>query len=161
MNYQQTKEAVSSAITEFAMQIVDSQEKEHLPFSGATASVTELTQKIMDITIPPADSPGPWGALHLGRGSFGDAVRAAKAGKKVMRIGWNGPGMFVVYSPGTKNLPADKFFAPALKEYVGRDGANSFMDVRPALMLKTAQEDVAYWSPSGSDALADDWQIID
>lgn len=29
------------------------------------------------------------------------------------------------------------------------------------LQLYTAQHDVAMWSPSGSDALADDWMILD
>jgi len=35
------------------------------------------------------------------------------------------------------------------------------MTVRPAFMLKTAQEDVAYWTPSTSDILAEDWIILE
>jgi hypothetical protein len=27
--------------------------------------------------------------------------------------------------------------------------------------LKTTQEDVATWAPSGSDSLAEDWEILD
>jgi hypothetical protein len=29
------------------------------------------------------------------------------------------------------------------------------------IALKTAQEDVATWAPSGSDSLAEDWSILD
>ena len=46
-----------------------------------------------------------------------------------------------------------------LKEYASKLGGA--MDVRPSMMLKTAQNDVAYWSPSGSDALAEDWFIVE
>jgi hypothetical protein len=66
--------------------------------------------------------------------------------------------MFLVLSPGFMNLTADKFFNKDLEAYAKTIGG--FMDVRPSLMLKTAQDDVAYWSPSGSDALAEDWVIL-
>jgi len=91
--------------------------------------------------------------------SFGDAIEAAKQGKKIARKGWNGSNMFAVYSQGKKSLPAKDFFSPNLQEYAEKIGG--FMDVRPSLMLKTAQDDVAYWSPSTSDTLADDWFVVD
>jgi hypothetical protein len=95
-----------------------------------------------------------------GKLTFGLALAAAQKGKKIAREGWDGTGMFAVYSPGTTALPAENFFSPALKEYVGKK-QNPVMNIRSALMLKTAQEDIAYWSPSASDALAEDWMIID
>lgn len=90
--------------------------------------------------------------------NFGQAVEALKLGKKVARIGWNGSGMFAVLSPGKKQLPAADFFSPHLMKHALSIGG--VMDVRPSFMLKTAQEDVAYWTPSGSDCLAEDWNII-
>lgn len=91
--------------------------------------------------------------------TFGLALEAMKLGKKVARIGWNGSGMFAVLSPGMKQLKADGFFNKDLNAHALSIGG--FMDVRPAFMLKTAQDDVAYWAPSGSDCLAEDWVIID
>lgn len=94
-----------------------------------------------------------------GKLTFGMAVEAMKDGKKTVREGWNGKEMFLVVSPGARGLPSSDFFNKDLAEHAKKLGG--FMDVRPAFMLKTAQEDVAYWSPSGSDALAEDWIILD
>ena len=91
--------------------------------------------------------------------TFGLAVEALKLGYKVARKGWNGADMFLVLSPGAKQLPPEQFFNKDLKEYALSIGGT--MDVRPSFMLKTAQEDVAYWSPSGSDALAEDWIVVE
>jgi hypothetical protein len=90
--------------------------------------------------------------------NFGQALEALKQGKKVAREGWKGSNMFAVLSPGAKELSAEKFFNKDLAEHASSLGG--FMDVRPAFMLKTAQDDVAYWVPSGSDCLVEDWVII-
>ncbi len=87
---------------------------------------------------------------------FSVALNLLKEGKKLTRKGWNGQGMFCVLSPGAKDLPYDKFFSQSLQEYVGKK-VNPVMDIRPSFLLKTAQEDIAYWTPSGSDILAEDW----
>jgi hypothetical protein len=90
--------------------------------------------------------------------NFGQALEALKEGKKVAREGWNGSNMFAVLSPGYQKLPSEQFFNKDLAAFASDLGG--FMDVRPAFMLKTAQDDVAYWAPSGSDCLAEDWVII-
>ena len=97
--------------------------------------------------------------LRQGNASFGSAIEALKQGCKVARSGWNGSGMFAVLSPGAEKLPSDKFFNKDLGNYADKIGG--FMDVRPSFMLKTAQDDVAYWTPSGSDCLAEDWTTIE
>lgn len=90
---------------------------------------------------------------------FGRALELMKEGAALARIGWNGNGMFAVYSPGYENLPAEQFFSSKLREFAqGR--LNQTLTVRPALMLKTAQNDVAYWTPSTSDILATDWLVV-
>lgn len=91
--------------------------------------------------------------------TFGLAIEAMKKGLKVSRTGWNGSGIFAVLSPGKKGLPASDFFNPHLSKHALAIGG--VMDVRPEFMLKTAQEDVAYWAPSGSDCLGEDWYIVD
>lgn len=96
------------------------------------------------------------GLLLVGKGTFGMAIEAVKHGKKVARAGWNGKDMFVYY------VPAAAY--PAMTE-VGKEiaklGIENKVQYREYLALKTAQGDVATWSPSGSDALAEDWMIVE
>lgn len=86
--------------------------------------------------------------------TFGLAVEAMKLGKRVARAGWNGTGMFAYYVPAAsypaKTGVAKKFF-----------GEGALVPYRAYMALKTAQGDVATWTPSGSDALAEDWYILD
>ena len=83
--------------------------------------------------------------------TFGLAVEAAKKGAKIARTGWNGVGMYGYYVPDTVR-------APLSDEEPTFDGMVRF---RRHLMLKTAQNDIAHWAPSGSDVLADDWMIVE
>ena len=85
--------------------------------------------------------------------NFGQAIEAAKQGKKIAREGWNGAGMFAYIVPAT-NFPAITQIA---KEHFGE---NTLVPYRAYWALKTAQEDIAMWSPSGSDSLAEDWIIL-
>lgn len=85
--------------------------------------------------------------------NFGQAIEAAKKGKRVARTGWNGSGMFAYIVPAN-SYPAQTGVA---KEYWGE----KLVPYRQYWALKTAQEDVATWSPSGSDSLAEDWVILD
>lgn len=84
--------------------------------------------------------------------NFGQAIEAAKKGKKVAREGWNGAGMFAYIVP-ENFYPAQ---TGAAKKYWG----NRLVPYRAYWALKTAQEDIATWSPSGSDSLAEDWIIL-
>lgn len=87
---------------------------------------------------------------------FGLAIVAAKAGKKIARVGWNGNGMFVYYVPAAAYTPMTEIG----KEIAGL-GVENKVQYREYLALKTAQGDVATWAPSGSDSLAEDWVILD
>ncbi len=85
---------------------------------------------------------------------FGIAIRKLKEGKRVMRAGWNGKGMFVYYVPAA-SYPADRNSKSTMAgEFVG-----DMVPYREYLALKTAQNDVSTWAPSVSDALAEDWQL--
>jgi hypothetical protein len=86
--------------------------------------------------------------------NFGVAIEAAKNGKKVARIGWNGQGMFAYIVPAA-SYPAQTGVA---KEFFGE---NELVPYRAYWALKTAQGDVATWAPSGSDSLAEDWVIVE
>lgn len=86
--------------------------------------------------------------------TFGEAIEAAKQGKRVARKGWNGQGMFAYIVPAASYSATTDV---AKKHF----GENALVPYRAYWALKTAQEDVATWSPSGSDSLAEDWIILD
>ena len=86
--------------------------------------------------------------------NFGQAIEAAKQGKKIARNGWNGNGMFAYIVPA-QSYPAQTEIA---KNYFGE---NAMVPYRAYWALKTAQEDIATWAPSGSDTLAEDWIVLD
>ena len=68
--------------------------------------------------------------------TFGVALEMLKKGRRVARAGWNGSGQFV-------------FLMPAMPP------------CRAYLALKTVQDDIATWAPSCSDALAEDWTVLE
>jgi len=82
--------------------------------------------------------------------NFGQALEAMKKGVRVTRIGWNGTNMHVYYVPA-KSYPS--MTDSAKKEF------GPVTPYRAYLAIKTAQHDVATWSPSTSDCLAEDWKI--
>jgi hypothetical protein len=84
--------------------------------------------------------------------TFGQAIDFAKRGFKIARSGWNGSGMFAyIVSEGTY---------PAKSAAVKGIFADNMVPYRAYWALKTAQNDVAPWAPSGSDSLAEDWEIV-
>ena len=86
--------------------------------------------------------------------TFGLALEALKLGQRVARAGWNGAGQFVYLVPAA-SYPAQTGAAKA------HFGAGALVPYRAYLALKTAQGDIATWAPSCSDALAEDWQIVE
>lgn len=91
--------------------------------------------------------------------TFGLALEALKKGLKVARAGWNGSGQWIALGDGTAALPADQFWNKHSRQFAEDNGGTA--SVRPYFILKTAQGDILMgWSPSQSDALAEDWQIV-
>lgn len=85
--------------------------------------------------------------------NFGQALELLKEGKKVARKGWNGSGMFTYIVPANA-YPAN---TDAAKSHFG----DSLVPYRAYFALKTAQNDVATWVPSGSDILSEDWEVVE
>ena len=91
---------------------------------------------------------------------IGWAVRQAKLGKRVTRAGWNAAGQWVTFSPGTENVPADRFWAPANQAYAEENGG--YATVFSAMTLKNAQGMIVMgWVPSVTDLLMQDWEIVE
>ncbi len=105
-------------------------------------------------------SPGPYGSLHLGYGSFGQALASIKDGHRVARAGWNGKDMWIAYSPGSAALPAEGFWSPANKAFAEANGGSA--EVLPCITFKTADNKILMgWLASQTDMLSNDWTILD
>lgn len=86
--------------------------------------------------------------------TFGGALVALKRGAKVARAGWNGKGMFAYLVPAA-SYPAQ---TGAAKSHFG-EGA--LVPYNAYLALKNVDNTVSTWAPSGGDALAEDWLIVE
>ncbi len=95
--------------------------------------------------------------------TFGDALEALKAGKRVRRLGWAEQGLFVFMQvPATIQadvIPKMTSLPESVKAEFGRRGqaisyANQFALVK-------ANNQINGWAPSSGDALAEDWEVIE
>lgn len=87
--------------------------------------------------------------------SFGTALEFAKQGRVIRRSGWNGKNQWVSITPQTVVL-ADQLWSPANKAFA--HALKGSIKVEAGFTLKTEQESIAHWAPSGSDCLAEDWE---
>jgi hypothetical protein len=85
--------------------------------------------------------------------TFGDALAALKAGKRVERAGWNGKGMFLFLVPGS-TFQVNR--APLLGIYP----EGTTINYHAHIDMKTAQETVVPWLASQTDVLAEDWLVL-
>ena len=83
--------------------------------------------------------------------TFGEALIEMRAVKKLRRSGWNGPGQYVYYVPAAKYKAQT---AVAKAEFGHEVPYNAYF------ALKNAQGVVSVWTPSTSDAMADDWMVV-
>ena len=92
---------------------------------------------------------------------FGEALRECESGKKIARKGWNGKGMYVIYTCGRELvLVRDDIWTKAVREIAKENGGS--VKIRPYLSLKTAQGDLQIgWLASQSDMLAEDWEVVE
>ena len=93
--------------------------------------------------------------------TFGLAIEALKAGKRVARAGWNGKGMWLSLScDGTREVPAENFWSPHNAEHARQSGGKA--TVLPSITMKTATGEILMgWLASQTDMLAEDWQIVE
>ena len=92
--------------------------------------------------------------------NFSVALTALKSGLRIARAGWNGKGMWVALSPGNPALPADKFWSPHGRAHAELMGGAA--RVQPSIIMKTADDSIQMgWSPTTSDVLAEDWEIVE
>jgi hypothetical protein len=93
--------------------------------------------------------------------NFGEALQAAKSGRKIAREGWNGKGQFVVRAGGYA-VALDKVREGThfTKEFLQSEGATE-MPIEPHLDIWNAQKKyVPGWAPSQGDMFAEDWTVL-
>jgi hypothetical protein len=118
---------------------------------GVKGEIYPCKPDIFAATYEPASSRANWAGAGL---DFGTALLALKDGKRVARAGWNGKGMFV-YLVLANAYPAQTGAAKA------HFGEGALVPYNAYLALKGADNTVSTWAPSGSDALAEDWLIVE
>lgn len=92
--------------------------------------------------------------------TFGEAIAALKAGKRVARGGWNGRGMWLVLVPGTSGA-ALRAGTP-YREATGLDSC----DILPHIDMWTVNAHgrramLPGWLASQTDMLSDDWCVVE
>ena len=86
--------------------------------------------------------------------TFGLAIEAMKHGAKVARAGWNGKCMFLFLVPGST-------FKVSRPPLLGIYPDGTEISYCPHIDMKTADGKVVPWLCSQTDALAEDWQVIE
>jgi hypothetical protein len=91
--------------------------------------------------------------------TFGLAIEALKAGKRVARAGWNGKGMYLWLMPAA-TVPVDWCKEPHLKQLAEENGGS--FEALGTIRMKTADNKVLTgWLASQTDMLAEDWTIVE
>lgn len=89
-----------------------------------------------------------------GQMTFGHALEWLKRGHRVSRAGWNGKGMFLFLVPGS----TFKVNRPPL---LGIYPEGTEVKYHAHIDMKTADEQVVPWLCSQTDALAEDWCVVE
>lgn len=94
--------------------------------------------------------------------SFGDALKALKAGAKVGRKGWNGKGMWVALTPGSA-FPAGLAKCGHAAAKLADELADELAEIEllPHIDMKAADGSLVIgWLASQTDMLAEDWEVV-
>ena len=103
--------------------------------------------------------------------TFGQAIEALQKGNLVTRKEWGGSGAFIFLRPGdslkvdtivnrVKSLP-DSVKAWYGYQFFGDDGFDIEIEFTPYLCMKGVDNKIINgWTPSQSDMLSDDWEIV-
>lgn len=93
--------------------------------------------------------------------TFGAALEAIKAGKRVAREGWNGKGMFLFLLPAGDGIPTKFIHDPALRAVIESEVGGDTFDALGSIRMFTADKKVLTgWLASQTDMLAEDWVIL-
>lgn len=91
--------------------------------------------------------------------TFGQALDALKAGRRVARRGWNGRGMWLALTPGSVVAPEHARSGAAAALAALEPGEP--IRVAPHIDMRAADGTLVIgWLASQTDMLADDWEVL-
>ena len=94
--------------------------------------------------------------------TFSQALEAIKIGKKVQRVGWNGKGMWVAYTPGSTFPVELAREGHAAKHRANELIPNQTITLLPHIDMRAADGTMVIgWLASQTDILAEDWQVVE
>jgi hypothetical protein len=101
--------------------------------------------------------------LSTDRMSFGDALKALKAGEKISRAGWNGRGMFLWLKPET--TIKSEWCKDELLKHLADENGGEILGLGTVCMYthdSTGRKAILTgWLASQSDMLSEDWVILE
>ena len=97
--------------------------------------------------------------------TFGAAIEALKAGKRVRRAGWNGKGMFLWLLPAGE-IPKTAIHDSALRTVIDEHVEGDTFAALPSIRMWTRNAEGRWgvltgWLASQTDMLNDDWEILE
>lgn len=93
--------------------------------------------------------------------TFGLAIEALKAGKRVARAGWNGKGMWLAYTPGSEFAPEHAKLGHAAA-FRAKEAPSENVRLLPHIDMRAAEGSMVIgWLASQTDMLAEDWIILE
>lgn len=114
-------------------------------YSPSTSDLLATDWVILDIEV------GNTEPSAIEKGSVGFMVEQLLKGKKITRKGWNAPDMYLYFVPAAEYAPITA---------VAKEMFEGLVPYRQYIAIKTAQGDVATWSPSNTDVFSNDWQVV-
>jgi hypothetical protein len=102
-------------------------------------------------------------AGYRGNGAltYGMALDALKAGKRVARAGWNGKGMFLFLLPAADGIPTKVIHDPALRQVIETEVGGETFDAYGSIRMFTADKKILTgWLANQTDMLCEDWTVL-
>jgi hypothetical protein len=95
--------------------------------------------------------------------TFGAALEALKAGKKIARDGWNGKGMFLFLLPAGQ-VPKSAIHDPGLRAVIDSEVEGDTFEALGTIRMWTTNSSgrravLTGWLASQTDMLSEDWVI--
>jgi Protein of unknown function (DUF2829) len=84
---------------------------------------------------------------------FSEALKSLKEGKRLMRSGWNGKGMFVFLVAGSN-------FVVNREPLLSILGEGFEVTYQPHIDIKMNDGTISVWQPSMGDVMANDWAVV-
>ncbi len=88
---------------------------------------------------------------------FEQALGWLRGGRKIVRRGWNGQGMFIYLIAGLEQEVGEDYNTYPLRSVLGEGRSIKRQD---RIDMKFAGGEIGIWSPSHEDLLAKDWNVL-